>query len=164
MTSYDYLAYLLLIAAIGVNSMSVYAQRRWKVYDRFGKNALTVHSVIIGLFWALFIGSEFLLSQSSWRLDEPNRLIGLTVMGVALSLFVAAMRQIGAGGLGNSNFFGGGIKKLRGVYLYLYDPIYWSYSLWFLGLAYVTGQKGFFVITIISVIGLIGIESRVERV
>lgn len=163
MSSYDFLAIGLLVLAIGVNSGLVYLQKTRGLYDRFGPSAYRVHGAILTVFWGSFIGSEFLVSRSSWRLGLHYPLAGGLVMIMALALFCLALQQIGWPALSNGNFFGQPIRKLGGVYRYIREPIYWSYTIWFAGIGLVTGQKAFFVISLVSLIGLVGIEAWVER-
>ena len=164
MTLYDYLAVAALILAIGVNSLSVYLQKTKGIYDRFGRKALLVHGSIVTVAWGIFIITEFTLVNSSWKLVRVYPLLGLLTMGTALCLFILAVRQIGRRALVNGNFFGQPVRRLNGIYRFIRNPIYWSYVLWFIGLGLLTGLKGFFLIAVIAVIGLIGIESRIERV
>ncbi len=163
MTFYDFLSAGALILAIGVNTITIYLQKTRGLYDRFGKNAGRVHGIIISIFWGLFIISEFLISNSSWRIAESYAVVGALVMSLALVIFIAAIKQIGFQALGNGNFFGSPTRKLKGVYNYIPEPIYVSYTVWFLGIGLITAQKGFFVLAILSIVGLIGVESRVEQ-
>lgn len=161
-TIYDYVAATALIVAIGVNSLSVYLQKTRRIYDRFGARAFDRHRMLITFFWGLFIVSEFMLTRSSWRLGQTYVPLGLLFMASGLVVFVAAIRQIGFPALANGNFFGYPLRKLKGIYLYTSNPIYWSYVLWFTGLGFVTSLKSFFVFAALSIIGLIGIESKIE--
>jgi protein-S-isoprenylcysteine O-methyltransferase Ste14 len=52
---------------------------------------------------------------------------------------------------------------LKGIYSFIREPIYWSYTIWFAGIGLVTSLKVFFVFSAISIIGLIGFESWIER-
>jgi protein-S-isoprenylcysteine O-methyltransferase Ste14 len=81
----------------------------------------------------------------------------------ALVLFGLALQQIGWSALGNGNFFGRPLRKLAGIYKYIHEPIYWSYAIWFAGIGLVTSLKSFFVFSLVSIIGLVGVESWVER-
>lgn len=163
MSLYDCLAIGLLVLAIGVNSVSVYLQKSRHIYKRFGSNALKVHSAIISFFWLLFIGSEFLVSRSSWS-QTAYPILGLTIMAVALIIFVAAFRQVGLQGLGNGNFFGHATRRLKGIYRFMPEPMYLSYVIWFMGLGMLTGQKAFFLIALVAFVGLFFVEAQIERV
>jgi len=163
MTIYDQVAIFLLMLTIIVNCLTVYFQKTRRIYDRFGRHSLTVHSIIVSIFWGLFIISEFVTSKSDWRLENSYPVIGYSIMAIALTIFVLAVREIGYKALSNGNFFGQPIRQLRGIYKYVPEPIYISYSLWFLGIGLVSSLKVFFVFTVISLIGLVLIESRFER-
>lgn len=160
---YDILAIVLLIVAIGVNSLSVYAQKKYKFYDRFGANGYAIHNVIISLAWGVFIISEFLAARSDWRLENSFPLVGYGIMAIALLIFILAMQQIGRHALGNGNFFGKPLRKLGGIYSVLPEPIYVSYSLWFLGIGLVSSLKVFFILAVVGFVGLVFVEARVER-
>lgn len=163
MTIYDKIAIALLILTIIVNCVTVHLQKTKRIYDRFGRHALTVHSVIVSIFWGLFIISEFVTNKSTWRLENSYPLIGYTIMAVALTIFILAIRQIGYKALSNGNFFGQPWKDLKGIYKVLPEPIYISYTVWFIGIGLASSLKVFFVFAVISLIGLVVIESRVER-
>ncbi len=160
---YDILAIAFLIIAIGTNSCSVYLQKRYRYYDKFGRNGYAIHSVVISIAWGSFVLTEFLAANSSWRLDNAYPVLGYAIMLVALVIFILAFKQIGIHGLGNGNFFGRPLRRLGGIYKNIPEPIYVSYSLWFLGIAFVSYLKVFFLLTIVGFIGLIFIEARVER-
>jgi protein-S-isoprenylcysteine O-methyltransferase Ste14 len=162
-TNYDYLSISLLILAIGVNSALVWLQKTRQIYQRFGKRAHGVHGSLISVFWGAFIISEFVDNSSTWRLPHAYPIAGLTLMAGALLLFGLALQQIGWDALSNGNFFGKPMRKLGGVYRYIREPIYWSYAVWFAGIGLVTSLKAFFIYTLISIIGLVGVESWVER-
>jgi hypothetical protein len=163
MTSYDYLSISLLLLAIAMNSALVYLQKTRQIYRRFGAHAYGVHGSFITLFWGVFIISEFVDNKSTWRLAQGYPLIGFAVMVGALVLFGLALQQIGWSALGNGNFFGRPLRKLAGIYKYIHEPIYWSYAIWFAGIGLVTSLKSFFVFSLVSIIGLVGVESWVER-
>jgi protein-S-isoprenylcysteine O-methyltransferase Ste14 len=162
-TKYDYIAIAALIFTILFNSAAVYLQKTKQIYSRFGVSAFTVHSVLISIPWAVFIGTEFLANKSTWRLEHTHPVAGYLIMAVALILFIAAIRQIGANALGNGFFFGHPLRNLKGIYSFIREPIYWSYTIWFAGIGLVTSLKVFFVFSAISIIGLIGFESWIER-
>lgn len=163
MTSYDFASILLLILAIATNSTLVYLQKTRNVYKRFGQRAYGMHGILISLLWGVFIISEFVNNRSTWRFSHGYPTFGFAVMAAALALFGLAIQQIGWTALGNGYFFGKPLRKLGGVYKYVPEPIYWSYAIWFAGIGFVTSLKVFFVFTIISIVGLVGIESWVER-
>lgn len=163
MTVYDKIAIALLFLTIIVNCVTVYLQKTRRIYDRFGRHALTIHSVIISIFWGLFVISEFVTSKSDWRLDNTYPVIGYGIMALALSVFILAISEIGYKALSNGNFFGQPTKNLQGIYRFIPEPIYISYTLWFVGIGLASSLKVFFVFAAISLIGLVVIESQIER-
>ena len=163
MKFYDYLSIALLMLAITANTLLIYLHKTRQIFERFGSYAYTVHGTIISVFWGAFIISEFADSRSSWRLMHSYPVLGYAIMASALILFGLAIQQIGWNALSNGYFFGRPLRKLGGVYLYIREPIYWSYTIWFAGIGLVTSLKSFFVYSLISIIGLVGIESWVER-
>ena len=122
-----------------------------------------MHSIIISIFWGAFIATEFLANQSTWRTALAYPVLGWSIMAVALTIFILALRQIGYRALANGNFFEQPVRTLGGIYKIIPEPIYASYSLWYAGIGLITSLKVFFVLAIISLIGLIGLEAWVER-
>lgn len=164
MNIYDYFAIAALTLAIIVNTLTVYLQRTRDIYKRFGKRAWMVHQIILTLFWGLAVLAGFGLGGSNFSIDRTFPLVGFSIMMGAVLLFAAALKQVGSQGLGNGNFFGKPVKKLGGVYKLINDPMYFSYFFWYLGLALTTGKITFFIMAGIVVVGLIGVESRLESV
>ncbi|MGH7240555.1 MAG: methyltransferase [Candidatus Saccharimonadales bacterium] len=164
MTIYDTLAMALLIITITVNSSLAYLQKTRHIYRRFGKKSLRLHGTIISVFWGLFIASEFLSSRSTWRFDRNYPLSGFGLMAIAVVMFGLAIKQIGFPALANGNLLSEpSNKKLKGIYRYIREPIYWSYSIWFAGIGLASSLKVFIVLSLIGVIGLVGVESWAER-
>lgn len=146
-----------------INSVLVWLQKTRHIYSRFGKHALSVHSLVLTLVWGLFVASLWLLPSSSLRstgLRIP--FIGLILLAAGVLLFTTAYRQIGSGGFNNANFFGGPTKQLNGIYRYCNDPMYVSYSLLLLSGAFMTGIVTYVLLSVIAAIGLLGFESRAE--
>lgn len=163
MNKYDYISIGALAFTILFNSGMVYLQKSRNIYQKFGSKAFTVHSLLISIPWGLFIGTEFLAGRSDWRLAHASPFVGIIIMAAALALFIAAIKEIGWNALGNGYFFGRPLRNLKGIYRYIKEPIYWSYTVWFFGLGFLTSMKVFFVYSIISVIGLVWFEAWVER-
>jgi len=161
---YDYLAIGTLVLAILVNTLTVYSHRRWGIYARFGQRAWAVHQLVLTMFWGLAVAAGFLLQRSEFVLERQYPVFGGLIMIAAIVLFAAAIKQIGAQGLGNGNFFGQPVRKLRGVYLWMENPIYISYVMWYAGLMAATAHITFGIMSLISVIGLLGIESKIESI
>jgi len=155
---------LSLVLAITVNSASVYLHRRWRIYDGF-ENGLLVHGLVITPFWLTFVLLISGLNQA-YGIDMPEYpSVGYLLIVIATSLFVVSIRQIGSGALVNANFFQKSrVKPIStGVYKFLKNPIYDSYSLLFMGLGFALSNAAFFVIAGVSFIGLNIIESKIER-
>ncbi len=153
----------MLLLTIAVNSLAVYLQKTRQVYNRFGTHGYAVHTVIISVFWGAFIITEFIANKTTWRFGHNYVVPGLLIMALALALFAAAFQQIGSSALSNGNFFGRPLRQLRGVYTYIREPMYVSYVIWFLGLCLLTSMKVFLVYAAITLVGLVGLESYVER-
>ena len=163
MTIYDWVSIVMLLLTIAVNSASVYLQKTRRIYDKFGSRGYAVHTGLISFVWGAFIITEFLANRSTWRFSHAHPLPGLVIMAVALALFIAALQQVGSNALSNGNFFGRPLRKLGGVYRYVREPMYMSYAVWFLGLCLLTSMKVFLVYSAITLVGLVGFESYIER-
>lgn len=163
MNIFDYFAITSLSLAIIVNTLTVYLHRTRGIYQRFGKRAWLTHQIIISGFWILPIFGGFGLRYSQFELPVTYASLGIAIMLFALGLFVSAVAEIGTQGLANGNFFGKPLRKLGGIYKVINDPIYLSYAIWYVGLALATGRLTFFIMAGICVIGLMGVESRIEQ-
>jgi len=120
---------------------------------------------VITPFWLTFVLLISGLNQA-YGIDMPEYpSVGYLLIVIATSLFVVSIRQIGSGALVNANFFQKSrVKPIStGVYKFLKNPIYDSYSLLFMGLGFALSNAAFFVIAGVSFIGLNIIESKIER-
>jgi protein-S-isoprenylcysteine O-methyltransferase Ste14 len=154
---------LSLLAAVAVNSCSVYMQRRRHVYDKF-RHGLLVHALVILPFWLLF-GLLVSTLDGHYKLQTMSLpVLGYLLTVLAALIFVAAVYVLGPGSLINSNFFKPEAFTQKGIYRYLKDPIYDSYWLLFLALGFMTSNAAFFIIAGLSFVGLNVIESRMERI
>jgi protein-S-isoprenylcysteine O-methyltransferase Ste14 len=165
MDAYTFWAIFTLVLAISVNSSLVYVQKKHNLLTRkFGKHALNVHSLMLTIVWGIFIIVANQLTKSDWRLDSSYTIVGTAIIAISVIIFVLALWQIGTDGLINANFFGATTKKLKGIYNYLPEPIYASYVLLLFGIGLQTSIKGYFLLSILALVGLYGVEARVESV
>jgi len=161
--SYFVLTSIIFVLAITVNSLSVFLQKRYRLYDKF-HHGWMIHSLIILPFWLLF---TILVSQLDSHYTAPFDLPILTWLGyglitMSIVMFTFAIREVGSQALVNGNFFGKGKMVNSGIYRFLKNPIYDSYMLFFVGLGFSFSNAAFFFLAVISYIGLNAIESRVE--
>ncbi|WP_343602214.1 methyltransferase [Mycobacterium sp.] len=150
--------------AIGVNSGSVFVQKRFEFYNRRHINGWLLHSLVILPCWAIFV---YLLVNlnSHYLLRFPAvPVVGYIFFALATLLFGLAIREIGWQSLANGNWFGRGKMAHVGIFKFLKNPIYDSYLLAFIGVALTRGNAAYLVIALESYIGLNVIETRLEQV
>lgn len=149
--------------AIGINSGSVFAQRRFAFYNRWNNYGWLVHILTILPFWVIFI--YLLINLNSYYLLQFRAvpIVGYIFSALATLLFSLAIREIGWQSLLNGNWFGRGRIARVGIFRFLKDPMYDSYLLGFIGAALVGGNAAYFIIALESYIGLNIIEGRVEQ-
>lgn len=158
------------MVAIAVNCVAVHLQKRHRLYDRwFGARAWSAHIVLLVLVWGTVVVSLVVLvlvgPDPSWPWPGWVRPAGLVVSLVATLIFGMAIRRLGIQALFNGNFFGRGRHVDRnGIYGYLRDPMYVAYTLTFVGIALRMADGAYLLFALISLVGLIGVEARVERV
>lgn len=152
---------VLLILAATVNSASVYAQKRFNYYNRFGKNGFFVHSLVISPIWLLFLYCSARIPLNTFI--ESNELKFLGILGIIISLlvFTIAIRQLGSQALANGIFFGKSKLTHSGIYQYLSDPIYDSYVLTAISVGIITGNANYFPIAAVLWL-MLKIESFIE--
>lgn len=158
-----------LAGAIAVNCVAVWAQKHHRVYDRlFGSRAWTAHIVLLVLAWGTAIALVVVLvlegPEVSWPLPTWVRPFGLVVSLGATLVFGQAIRALGAQALFNGNFFGRGRFAEGGVYAWLNDPMYVAYTLTFVSVALREADAVYLLFALVSLVGLQGVESRVERI
>ncbi len=161
MTFQEYLSCGLFILAIFVNSGSVYAQKRHQIYNTFGANAHRIHTVIINTFWGAFLASLFLLAKVSPVVAQQT-FLGWGVIILGGLLFFASVQQIGFDSMSNKDIFTKQKKELNGVYVYVHEPMYTSFTMIFFGSGLATGIAGFYYLSLLSLVGLQLVESRIE--
>lgn len=162
-----YIACVVLVAAVTVNSISVYMQKRYNLYTRrFGGKDQMIHSLVILPFWIVFVVLASQLHDNQLLHYEFINLliVGTLFVTVAVALFIGAMKTIGTGALVNANFFRPQKKVSSGVYRYFKNPIYDSYAILLFGLGLIYSNWGYIVLSALVWLLLICIESRVEKV
>lgn len=164
----DNLGYFLLLCtvfalAIGINSASVYAQKRFRFYDRF-KNGLLLHSLIILPMWIVFAYLLINLNSHYVLRFDSLPIIGFLFYSLALLFFVLAIREIGWQSLLNGNWFSRREAIQSGLFRFIKNPIYDSYFLALAGAALSSSNAAYFIIAAESYIGLNVVESHVEQI
>jgi protein-S-isoprenylcysteine O-methyltransferase Ste14 len=149
--------------AIGINSGSVFAQKRVGLYNRWRNNGWLLHSLVILPFWTIFIYLLINLNSHYLLRFQAVPAIGYVFFGLATLLFSLAIHEIGWQSLLNGNWFGRGKISHAGTFKFLKNPIYDSYLLAFIGAALAGGNTAYFVIALESYIGLNIIERKVEQ-
>ena len=162
MDTYDFVVVGLLLGAILVNSISVYAQKHHGLYHGFGRRAWSAHKIVLSIVWGTWLVSLIGLQYSEFRLDSSYNLLGIGLLLYAGFVLHSALSQIGVQALSNGNFFGRELRKLGGIYNYMNDPIYHSYVVALLGLGLLTGVATFLVCGVVAYFGFM-FESAVER-
>ncbi|WP_407684860.1 methyltransferase [Mycobacterium sp. HUMS_1102779] len=147
-----------------MNSASVFAQKRFRIYNRWQKNGWLVHGLVILPFWIIAI-YRVLRLNSHYLLRFPAMpVVGYTFFALATLIFALAIREIGWPSLLNGNWFGRGKISHARIFNLLRNPIYDSYVLVFIGAALNSGNAAYFVIALQSYVGLNIIESRIEKI
>ena len=166
MTTQEYVTIIIFIIAITVNCLTVYSQKKYRIYDIFGSKAHSVHSAVLSLVWGVFIVSYALLELTASTANDNNSYApaGYVLKVLAVILFSLSLKQIGSGALTNKDLFTGEKRKLHGVYCYISEPIYVSYTLFILSSGLVTGIEAFYYMAVVSLIGLQIIESKIESI
>jgi protein-S-isoprenylcysteine O-methyltransferase Ste14 len=163
MTNNGYIVCGLFILAILINCTAVYLQKRHSIYDKFGRNAHNLHAAIISVFWLFFIVSYvWLETQTPAGTAYSDSLIATFLKVIAVLLFYLSIKQIGVSALTNKDLFTNKRRKLSGVYLYIREPIYLSYTIFIFASGMATGIEAFYYMSIISFIGLQFIEAKIE--
>ncbi|MBI2588910.1 hypothetical protein HYW35_01740 [Candidatus Saccharibacteria bacterium] len=158
---YFILTCLVFALAVAINSVSVYAQRRYKYYNRW-QNGWLIHSAVIVPAWIAFIYLFVSLNGHYGINFYLLPIVGYVLLLMAFGVFMMALHEIGVQSLTNGNLFGRGKISHKGIYKILKDPIYDSYLLWFIGMSFVYGNAAYLILMLESYIGLNLIESRVE--
>ena len=163
--TYLLLTALCFIAAVTVNSVSVYAQKDNKTYDKF-RHGLLIHTLVITPFWAFFIAMVGGLNQAVNIVIPSIPGIGLVLIIVAASMLGLSIKEVGAQALVNGNFFSKKttVHSKSGIYKFLRDPIYDGYFVMFIGYGLFYANAAFFVLATLSFLGLNVIESHIEKI
>ena len=154
-----------LAAAACVNTLSVGGQLRWRTHERLaGNGAWRLHLALITPGWLLFVGSLPAVRRDPCLRIRSRRTLGLTVIGAAAVLWLAAARELGGARVLNADAFGQVAPRrvVSGPYRWRRNPIYDSYALALLGCGLFTGRGGYLLLSLESLIVLNLIEAGVE--
>lgn len=138
--------------AVVVNSLSLYLQKKHGVYNRFKSFGMAIHAVVILPLWGVFIVLLCTLKHVdqlsvSWGFN----ISGAVIMALAVILFVVALKEIGSNALVNGDIFLSKKRTRAGIYKYLKNPIYDSYTLLLFGAAFVYQNYGYLVLAALSI-------------
>jgi protein-S-isoprenylcysteine O-methyltransferase Ste14 len=154
-----------LAAAACVNTLSVGAQLRWGTLGRLaGRRAWRLHVALITPGWLLFLCSLPTVRRDPVLRIRRRRRLGLALIGAAGGLWLAAAKQIGGRRVFNADAFGvvAARRTRSGPYRWLRDPIYDSYAVALAGCALFTGNGGYLLLGLESLIVLNILEAAVE--
>jgi len=153
--------------AAGVNTASVALQQRDQFLTRrFGRRGWYVHLAVVLPPWAVFLALVPRLGgQVRWPLPRAVQVAGPPVLGVAASLWVLAYRQLGGTRMANGNIFGVGdaTRVEGGLFRFVANPIYLSYLLTFIGLAFRQRNAVYLLLAGESYLLFNQLEARVEN-
>ena len=157
---------ILFISATGVNSIAVYAQRRYKLYTRwFGRYDWAAHVVLLSVVWAVFLFAIFFQNQLPvWRMPSILRPLGIIVLVLGIFLVVSTWKRLGTEGTTNGWFFGRGpLKQLIGGVFRIHDPMYVGFILLFVGAGFWLENAAYLWLAATSYLLLNIILSYIER-
>lgn len=150
-----------------VNTASVFAQHRAAYLTRwFGRRGWYAHLAIVLPPWAVFLA---LLPgagrDARWPLPRWQRPLGTALLGTAAVLWVLTYRQLGGVRVANGAIFGRGSQErvVGGVFRIRRNPMYDSYVLALLGMAFYRGNAAYLLLAGEAALLCHGLEARVER-
>ena len=151
--------------AIAVNAASVFVQRRYKLHEKlFSNHAYLAHRILINVFWlAAIAGVIWAATQTAPNPNIPVHRFGETLSWLGILGFIFSLKEIGFAGMQNRDQFTGERKELKGIYYYVHDPMYMSFTFILLGVALSTGIYAFYAFAFLSLIGLQGILAAIEN-
>ncbi len=156
---------LFFIVVVAINSAAVYAQRRYRLYTRLlGRHNWHVHVILLSVIWAAFLIALFLMRPPSWKLSPVLRPFGIAVAAVGIWLVVTSWARLGTAGVCNGWFFGRGpAKQIKGGVFRLSNPMYTSFILLFIGVAFWLENASYLWLAAVSFVLLNIIQARIEK-
>ena len=155
---------LLFLAVATVNSVAVYAQRKFKFYTRlFGKHDWGAHVLLLTIIWIAFLFAIILLQPPDWTLPNKLRLPGIVAAAIGLWLVFESWIRLGTAGVCNGWFFGRGpTKQLTGGVFRLRNPMYTGFALLFVGAGFWLENAAYLWLSAVSFVLLNLIQARIE--
>ena len=156
---------LLFIAVVIINSVAVYAQRRFKFYSRlFGKYDWAIHAILLTIIWIGFLLAVVLAKLPNWSLPSTLRPLGIVAAAAGIWLVFESWTKLGTAGVFNGWFFGRGLtKQLQGGIFRLRNPMYTGFILLFVSAAFWLENAAYLWLAASSFVLLNIIQSRIER-
>lgn len=156
---------LLFTAVVAINSVAVYAQRRFKLYTKlFGKYDWSAHVILLSVIWTAFLLALIFIQPPNWKLPSVFRPLGVAAATIGMWMAVVSWARLGTMGTCNGWFFGHGpTKQLKGGVFRLRNPMYTGFVLLFIGAAFWLENAAYLWLAAISFVLLNLIQARVER-
>ena len=156
-----------LALAAGVNTGSIAIQQRYQLLTRmFASRDWAMHLLLISpsYLWFLYLIARLVRDRPRGR-PGTFRPIGAVLSVAAVVVWAAAYRQLGPARTGNGYFFGrGGSQPVQGgIYRWLANPMYDSYTAMLVGLALWNRDQRFLVLAAEAYLMFNVVEARIEN-
>jgi protein-S-isoprenylcysteine O-methyltransferase Ste14 len=124
---------MVFVAAVFINSALVYAQRRYRLYDKlFGAHGRNAHVVLLVVTWGVAITALFVIEPPLIGLPKWLHFTAIVPAAIGVWLISAAWSRLGAAGVLDGWFFDKApAKNLKGGIFRLRNPMYIGFMLLF---------------------------------
>lgn len=155
---------LLFIIAVVINAVTIYLQRKSRIYTRlFGKYDWFVHVTLLSVVWGLFVTGLILTEPPTWKLPAALRPFGVLSL-IGIYLIIATGSRLGTAGILNGWFFGRGPKEhLRDGIFRLKSPMYTGFAILFAGAAFWQENSFYLLMAALSFLLLNVFQARIEQ-
>lgn len=155
-------------AAVLVNAVAIYAQKKWSLFDLFigKKHAYLVYVGLVSLTCLEVVGVSVFIPMSKWSFTSVWYL-GIFAIYFAVKIFASSIKESGAGAIVRKDFFDERTpKKLGPVHKKYKYPVYGSYVLFYIGLGLCFGQYGYILaaLWLLICLGLLTFVEKPKRV
>lgn len=155
---------LVFVAAVCINSASVFAQRRYRLYDKlFGDHGRNAHVVLLIVTWGVAITALFVIEPPLIGLPKWLHFIALVPAATGVWLISAAWSRLGAAGVFEGWFFDKApTKNLKDGIFRLRNPMYVGFMLLFVGVGFWRENAAYLWLGLVSYVTLNLFLARVE--
>jgi protein-S-isoprenylcysteine O-methyltransferase Ste14 len=155
---------LIYVAAVFINSVLVFSQRHYRLYDKlFGRYGRNAHVVLLIATWGVAITALFVIEPPLIGLPKWLHFIAIITAAMGIWLVTTAWSRLGSAGVLEGRFFNKTpAKDLEGGVFRLRNPMYVGFMLLFVSVGFWQENASYLWLGLVSFVTLNLFLAKIE--